>query len=336
MSTDVSSPLIPPEWAPQSTLWIGWPRLPEEWGGAFDAARADIAEFARIAAGCLPVRLAIGDAAAEHAACAMVDPSAGLARVPSGDIWLRDTGPIFGLDAAGQRVAHCFRFNGWGGKYVMPGDTETAAALAGEEGAHVIHHDFVLEGGAVDHDGTGTFLTTRECLLNPNRNVGWSEADAERALEGALGARRMVWLDKGLVNDHTDGHVDNIARFIGPGRAICQAPSGPEDPHRERLLAAEDALRSAGLETVTIPSPGRIENPEGEPLPASHMNFVFANDTLILPVYEAASGQAAAAALAEALPSWRIMPLSSRAILAGGGSFHCMTREVPALSEVTS
>lgn len=322
--------LIPPEWARQSALWVGWPRLPEEWGGALEAARAEIAEFIRLAAQYLPVKLAAGDDIAAEAARGVLKGAAQIVRVPSGDIWLRDTGPIFGFGEAGQRTAHCFRFNGWGGKYVMPGDTGTADALAGKEGAKAIQHDFVLEGGAVDHDGNGTVLTTRECLLNPNRNPGWSEADAERALETALGARRVIWLDRGLVNDHTDGHIDNIARFIGPGRAACQAPGGPGDPHRERLLAAQDTLLAAGLDVVAIPSPGRVEDEDGNPVPASHMNFVFANRALILPVYEDINGRRAAAALAKALPNWRVRPLPSRAILAGGGSFHCMTREVPA------
>lgn len=328
-----ATPLIPPEWARQSTLWIGWPRLPEEWGAAFESARAEIAEFARLAAQYLPVKLAAGDDIAAEAARTALNGAGLVVRVPSGDIWLRDTGPVFGFDATGDAIAHCFRFNGWGGKYLMPGDIGTAEAIAGKEGARTIRHDFVLEGGAVDHDGAGTVLTTRECLLNPNRNPGWSEADAERALETAFGARRVVWLDLGLVNDHTDGHVDNIARFIGPGRVVCQAPSGPGDPHRERLLAAEDALRTAGLDIVTIPSPGRVEDEDGNPVPASHMNFVFANRAVILPVYEDINGRRAAAALGKALPDWRVRPLPSRAILAGGGSFHCMTREVPAPTE---
>lgn len=333
MSADLASFILPPEWAPQASVWVGWPRLREEWGSAFEAARQEIAVVAGELARHVPVRLAVGDADAAAAGRIAVGETAEVRQVPSGDVWLRDTGPIFAETSSGQRLAHCFRFNGWGGKYVMPGDTETAIALAEAEGAEVCQHDIILEGGALDHDGTGTFLTTRECLLNPNRNAGWDEVTAERALETALGARRIVWLDLGLVNDHTDGHVDNIARFIEPGRVICQTPMGLDDPHAERLQAAEDTLRSAGLEVVTIPSPGRVETSDGTVQPASHMNFIFANGAVLLPVYDQATGLAAAAALAEALPNHQIIPLSSRAILAGGGSFHCMTREVPALKE---
>lgn len=319
----------PPEWAPQSALWVGWPRLREEWGAVFEAARGEIARFVSVARKVAAVRIAVGDDAAEAAARAALGPGADLRRVRTGDIWLRDTGPVFARGPEG-RTAHVFRFNGWGGKYDMPGDRDTAADIAAAEAAATVRHDFVLEGGAVEMDGTGTVITTRECLLNANRN-GWSEAAAETALENAFGARRIIWLDAGLAGDHTDGHVDNLARFIAPGRAVCQRPSGADDPHAERLGEVEAVLRRAGLDVETLPSPGRIERADGAPLPASHMNFVLSNGALILPVYDRESGRAAAAALATLAPHLQIIPLPAGAILTGGGSFHCMSCHVPAL-----
>ncbi len=320
----------PPEWAPQSFLWVGWPRLASEWGEAFERARAEIARFIAEAAHHVPVRLAVGDDAAAACAHAMVPPDhASIMRVPTGDIWLRDTGPVFAFDTGGAQLAHGFRFNGWGGKFNMPGDTETAAAIAEAEGARALSHDFILEGGAVEHDGAGTVITTRECLLNPNRNPGWSQGDAERALEAVFGARRVVWLERGLLNDHTDGHVDNLARFCGPGRVLCQRAAGAGDPNGDRLGEVEESLRTAGLTVETIPSPGRINDAGGQPAPASHMNFVVTNGAVIVPAYGHSQDRALLAGLANAFPGRVVRALGSDAILKGGGSFHCMTCHVP-------
>jgi len=334
-SMDVREQVIPAEWAPQSAIWVGWPRLIEEWGEAFEPARAEIARFIARVSARLPVRVAVGDNAAKAAALAHGIPAGLIRGVPIGDIWLRDTGPVFAIGPRGELRANVFAFNGWGGKFDMPADRETGAAVAAAEGVAPRSHPFILEGGAVDHDGQGTVLTTRECLLNANRN-GWSEAEAEVALQRALGARRIIWLERGLAHDHTDGHIDNIARFIGPGRVVCQAPAGRDVPQAERLAEAEAELRAAGLDVVMIPSPGRVETADGHILPASHMNFVFAAGDVYLPVYGGASGRAAAAALAEALRSWRVVPLGSRAILQGGGSFHCITCNVPAAGEAST
>lgn len=325
---------IPAEWSPQAAIWVGWPRLPEEWGEAFEPARAEIARFIFHLSLRLPVRVAIGDDAAEAAALARGVPASLFRRVPTGDIWLRDTGPVFGLAAGQDRTAHCFGFNGWGGKYIMPGDTETNTAIGSAEDAALKRHPFILEGGAVDHDGAGTVLTTRECLLGANRN-GWSEGEAERALEAAFGARRVVWLERGLMNDHTDGHIDNIARFIGPGRVLCQTAASPDDPQAERLAEAEEGLRAAGLAVETITSPGGVWGDEGAALPASHMNFIFANGEILLPVFDETLGDKAAVRLEALCPGWSVTPLSSRAILSGGGSFHCMTCNVPSIPEAT-
>lgn len=327
--TETDHPLMLPEWAPQSAVWVGWPRLPGEWDEAFEPARRQIAGFIAELVRHVPVRVAIGDDRAEAAAREMIAPAAQLHRVPTGDIWLRDTGPVLAA-GGGRLLAACFDFNGWGGKYDMPGDRATGSAIAAAEALPTARHGFILEGGAIDTDGAGTILTTRACLLNPNRNTGWSEADAERALEAALGARRVVWIEDGLTGDHTDGHIDNIARFIAPGRVACQRASGPDDPHRERLAEIEAQLRAAGLEVETLPSPGRVRDAAGDALPASHMNFLITNGAVLMPAYDEANAAAAAARLAELFPGRHIAALPSRDILAGGGSFHCMTCQIPA------
>jgi agmatine deiminase len=246
-----------------------------------------------------------------------------------GDIWLRDTGPIF--TARGEAAA--FAFNGWGGKYILDGDEAVAGTIA--TGASLKRHPFVLEGGAIDHDGEGTVLTTRQCLLNPNRNRGWREGEAERALSEALGARKVLWLDQGLMNDHTDGHIDNLARFVAPGAVACPASLGEDDPNAAIYDAAARALSgmedAAGrrLRVERIPSPGRIVA-DHRVQPASHMNFVIANTAVIAPTYGGRAGEWAIEALEALFPGRAVIGLPSTALLTGGGSFHCITQQEPA------
>ncbi|MEL7545551.1 MAG: agmatine deiminase family protein [Pseudomonadota bacterium] len=328
---------VPPEWAPQAALWVGWPHLRDEWGDAFDQARLEIAAFVRAAARFQPVSIACGSEDARKSAKSTLsdlDGNVTFEAIPTGDIWLRDTGPIVAIDGAGEPRALTFRFNGWGGKYVMPGDTETSAAMAMRAGLPIIAHDFVLEGGAIDVDGAGRLLTTRQCLLNPNRNSGWTGAEVEAALHSAFDIDEIVWLDQGLIGDHTDGHIDNLARFVGPGHVLCQRPSGVDDPQAAVLMAAETLLRASGLKVTTLPSPGRIVGYDGETLPASHMNFTLINGAVMLPFYEPVFSDEAAAVLSTLFPDREIVSCAATAILHGGGSLHCMTREIPQIGPV--
>jgi agmatine deiminase len=212
----------------------------------------------------------------------------------------------------------------------MPGDTETAGAIAAHEGIAVKRNDIILEGGGIDADGTGRLLTTGQCLLNPNRNPELDQAEIEATITEALGISEYVWLGDGLLNDHTDGHVDNVARFIAPGHAICQHPSGSDDPNAETLQQIETTLRRAGLEVTTIPSPGLVKDEDGNPVPASHMNFTITNGVVLVPVYEDRYSLVALAELSALFEGRKVIGLPARHILNGGGSFHCMTREIPA------
>jgi len=327
---------VPPEWAPHRAMWLGFPSHAALWEDDLAAAQAEVAALARalVGPGAERVRLMTGHPDGEVAARAMLADVAGVEIVPGafGDIWLRDTGPIF--DGAGR--AHGFRFNGWGGKYELEGDDTVADQVAGAAGAPLIRHDFILEGGAIDHDGQGTVLTTGQCLLNRNRNPGWTADIAETALAEALGARKLLWLGEGLLNDHTDGHVDNLARFVAPGVVACPIAWGRGDPNAE---AYDDAARrlsgmtdAAGrpLTVARIPSPGFVDNGDGKPVPASHMNFLIANSAVIVPIYEDQPGEFAIQALEHLFPDRQVIGLPSMAILTGGGSFHCITQQEPA------
>jgi len=327
---------VPAEWAPHTAMWLGFPSHADLWQDDLPAAQAEVAALARALAG--PggerVRLMTGHPDGEAAARRLLGDVPGIEITAGrfGDIWLRDTGPIF---AGGK--AQAFRFNGWGGKYDLPHDDEVAGQIAEASGAELVRHDFILEGGAVDHDGFGTVLTTGQCLLNPNRNPGWDDAKAEAALAGALGAKKVIWLGEGLRNDHTDGHVDNLARFVAPGVVAVPVAWGRGDPNAAayddaaRRLAHQTDARGEALKVVRIPSPGWIEGDEGEPIPASHMNFLIANRAVIVPIYADQPGQLAVQALEHLFPGRQVIGLPSLAILTGGGSFHCITQQEPAL-----
>jgi agmatine deiminase len=233
----------------------------------------------------------------------------------------------------GARVALCCTWNGWGGKYLMDGDDGVARLIAAHTGTPALEVDFVLEGGAIESDGAGTLITTRSCLLNPNRHPGGvvpSEAAVETRLRAWLGVERIVWIDDGLHFDHTDGHVDNIARFVAPGVVAVGEPLGVSDPHRDRLVAIREQVARHGLEVVPLPSPGRVENPHtGELLPASHLNFFIAERAIVVPVYASPSDDAACKALEALFPGRRALPVYATHLLTGGGSVHCMTKEEP-------
>lgn len=337
VTTTLTKTVVPAEWAPQKAIWTAWPWDPNEWNGDLEAPRRDVAELVRVLSTATPVKLLVNGGEAEASARAQLGDVATLIPAAYGDVWMRDTGPIFARTPSGPTALR-FAMNGWGGKYLLAHDQTIGDVIAAMASAPIRRLPFVLEGGAVDHDGEGTVLATRQTLLNPNRN-GWTEETAELALRDALGARKVIWIERGLIGDHTDGHVDNIARFAGPGRVLCQSAGGADDPNAEildeiaRTLAAAADASGRPLEVIRIPGPGRYVNPMGEVSPASHMNFVVSNGVVVVPVYGTPSQAAALEALAAAFPRHRVVGVSSKGLMgageAGGGSFHCITQQEP-------
>ncbi len=319
----------PPEWAPHRAVWIGFPSHADLWEDDLEPARAEVAAFAAaVHAGGRgeEVRLVAADPAGARAAAALA-PFATVVEEPFGDIWLRDTGPILLRGAAGP-VAARFRFNGWGGKYDLEGDDSVGLRLASTLDLDAASHDWVLEGGAIDTDGTGLFVTTEQCLLNPNRNPGLGRQEIEARLHDQLGAARVLWLGEGLANDHTDGHVDNLARFVGENRLALPEPAAG-DPNADVYEDAARRAAAAGIELVRLPSPGRVER-DGELIPASYMNFYIGNAAVVVPLYGAANDDAAVAAIGRLFPGRDAIGLRADHVLTGGGSFHCISQQVPA------
>lgn len=328
---------MPPEWSPQAWLWIGFPHLADEWQGFLAAAQAEIAAFARaVAESGEPARLVCRDENSAAVARALTGDAVDIHIHHYGDIWLRDTGPLIVTDGAGALHARRFGFNGWGGKYVMDGDTEIGAALAHEAGLEQTLADWVLEGGAIDVDGAGLGVTTEQCLLNPNRNPHLSRADIEARLQRDLGIERLLWLGDGLLNDHTDGHVDNLARFVAPGTLALPVAAGDDDPNAVVYANAKLRAEAFGVTIVPIPSPGLVERTDAEGelkiQPASHMNFAITSHAVIVPTYGTPSDQRAVEAIAACFPDRKTIGLRADAVLAGGGSFHCASQQMPALA----
>jgi len=317
-----------PEWAPHQAVWIGFPSAADLWLEDLAPAQAEVAAFAA-AVHAEGKGEEVWLVAADETAGAEARRLAPFARVivePFGDIWLRDTAAIILGSGAGRRGVD-FRFNGWGGKYDLPGDDTIGARLAAEAAIPCSRADWILEGGAIDGDGSGTLLTTEQCLLNPNRNPDFDKDEAEAQLKRDLGATRVVWLGDGLLNDHTDGHVDNLARFVGPNQvAVPEATA--DDPNAAVYADAAEALLNADLGVVAIPSPGLVER-NGEIIPASYMNFYVGNVVVVIPLYGAVNDDAAVEAIQHLFPDRKAIGLRADHILTGGGSFHCISQQVP-------
>ncbi|MEW4449495.1 agmatine deiminase family protein [Qipengyuania sp. JC766] len=320
---------MPPEWAPQDWLWIGFPHDADEWPGYLDRAQEQIAAFANaVAETGQEVRLLVRNAANEARAKSLVSGNVVLERRAYGDIWLRDTGPLIVRDGT-ARQARRFGFNGWGGKYEMPGDRTIGAELAGDLGIALETSDWILEGGAVDGDGTGLVVTTEQCLLNPNRNPHLTREDIEARLERDLGFDRVLWLGDGLLNDHTDGHVDNLARFVAPNTLVLAEPSGADDPNAGIYADAAARAGAFGVDVIRIPSPGLVTR--GDMVePASYANFAIATHCVIVPTFGVAQDDAAVEALDALFPGRTAIGVPADAVLAGGGGFHCASQQMPA------
>jgi agmatine deiminase len=320
---------MPAEWAEQEWIWIGFPHDASLWLDDLVLAQEQIAAFANaVAESGQEVRLVVRDAANEMRARELVSGNVVFERHPYGDIWLRDSGPLVIFDEHGRRFARRFGFNGWGGKYEMEGDQEVGGTMAEAARLASDKMDWILEGGAIDTDGTGLVVTTEQCLLNPNRNPSLSKAEIEARLRDHLGFDRILWLGDGLLGDHTDGHVDNLARFVAPGTLAIPVPGGPDDPNAAVYADARARALAFGLTVQGLPSPGSLDE-AGIVEPASYMNFAICNRVVVVPTYGSYRDDEAVAAIGALFPGRAAVGIPSQAVLTGGGSFHCSSQHAP-------
>ena len=338
----------PAEWEPHAATWLTWPHNPQTWPDHLDAARREYVEIVRALQGRETIRLLVANAAAEEAARGKlakrgVDPDRGIQflHVPTDDSWIRDYGPIFveerGPAGARQRLRG-FGFDAWGGKY-PPWERDAAAArrAAALLGRELDAADFVLEGGSIDGNGAGTVLTTEACLLNPNRErkASRTRAQMEGRLSRWLGTRHVIWLDAGIEGDDTDGHVDDVARFVGPRTVATAMPDAADsDDHRAletnlRCLRAARDQDGRPLELVTLPMPPP-HYVDGHRCPASYANFYLANGVALVPVFGAASDARALAVLREVLADREVVAIPCATLVLGLGAVHCLSQQEPA------
>jgi agmatine deiminase len=320
---------LPAEWEPHERTLMGWPCRRELWGETMAQACADYATVANAIAAFEPVTMIANpgeDASAARGAC-----SAGVevVELPLDDSWLRDCGPIYVYGEDGRRRAVHFRFNAWGDKF-EPYDKDAAVGglIAERLGDSVVTAPLVLEGGSILSDGSGTLLTTEECLLNPNRNPELGREEIEAVLIEQLGVERVVWLECGMVEDKdTDGHVDLVAAFTAPGAAILLSP-GPENPNYERAQDNLARLRAAGIDVVELPFLSYVEV-AGDTIGASYLNFYICNGAVIVPVCGDETDPEALALIGDAYPGREVVPVSGAVLAYGGGGPHCITQQVP-------
>ncbi|MFN9828416.1 MAG: agmatine deiminase family protein [Pseudanabaena sp.] len=325
----------PAEWQPHRACWLAFPSHRDLWLEYLDRVQAEFVALAKAIATSEQLEILVLEETATHAKQLLGDLPARFHQIPFGDIWMRDMTPIYIKNTDGKLGALHFQWNGWGGKYMLEHDDRVAAKILQTLDIPQFMFDWVLEGGAIEVDGEGTCLTTKQCLLNPNRNPHLDQEAVESGLKAALGVEKILWIEEGLLNDHTDGHIDTIARFIAPHKIMCMEPTSEDDPNYQVLKDIGSQLenmtdaKGRKIDVVRIPSPNLVLDDEGQIMPASYLNFYISNDSVIIPIYGSPNDDLAVQAIAKHFPSRKVIGLSAKHILLGGGAFHCITCHQP-------
>lgn len=332
---------MPAEWEPHAATWWSWPHSEDTWPHELPEVENALALAVRVLA--LHERVCIGtlDAAHEQHIRAVLD-TAGVRGdvsfypVPTDDAWARDHGAVFVKHRhTGALAATVWDFNAWGGKYPHARDAQVSRRMAEIFEAPVLEGGMILEGGSIDTNGAGTLLTTRACLLHPNRNTGHAQADIEGRIKRFLGVEKVLWLGQGIEGDDTDGHVDDLTRFVSEDTVVTVVERDPHDvnyePLQENLALLQTMTLADGrpLRVETLPMPRPLVT-RGLRLPASYANFYIANRTVLLPVFDDPADAVAVATLQKLFPTRTIVPIPCRDVVWGQGALHCLTQQVPA------
>ena len=335
---------MPAEWEPHAATWLAWPHRRATFLGPFEPIPRVFGRLARLIARHEPVRILGSTAVLAEPRKMLADvPQVTFEPIPTDDSWVRDTGPVFLLrrpDAPTDlppRVAVGWNWNAWGGKYPpWDADAGVSRAIAARAGVPAIAPGLVLEGGAIETDGEGTLLVNERCVVDDRRNPGVTRAVMEAAFEEWLAVERVLWVGGELAGDDTDGHIDQLARFVAPGRVLAARQPDRGDPNHasleanlERLAGFTDA-HGRRLEVIPLDIPARLGF-EGTQLPASHLNFYVANGLVVVPVFGSPTDESALRLLEQCFPDRRIEPVDCRELVRGRGALHCITRDEPAV-----
>ena len=336
---------MPAEWAPHRGTWLSWPHKEASWPGKFESVPGIFARMVRELARVEEVHINVsGPDMEESVRTLLARERAELSRVrfhhhPTNDAWCRDHGPIFlqrTVDGRREEAIVDWDYNAWGGKY-PPYDLDDVipSRIGAELGLPVFQPGIVMEGGSIDVNGRGTLLTTEACLLNPNRNPPLTRAQIEQCLRAYLGVEHILWLGDGIAGDDTDGHVDDLSRFVNPTTVVTVVEEDPGDENYEPLQENLQRLRSMTdqdglpLRVELLPMPRPLFH-DGQRLPASYANFYVANGLVLVPGYDADQDAKAGAVLQRLFPGRRIVVMDCTDLVWGLGAFHCVTQQWPA------
>jgi agmatine deiminase len=333
---------MPAEWAPHRATWIGWPHELADWPGRFAPIPWVYGEIVRVLARNEQVSILFQDAAQERRARGIfekigIDPGRVEGyRIPTDRVWLRDSGPIFVRNRSGRRMATHWKFNGWAKYPNHLRDDQVAPRVARSlkvPDFRVVSdgREIVMEGGAIDVDGRGTLLCTEECLLSDiqARNPGLGRKGIERIFAQVLGIRKVVWLGEGIAGDDTHGHVDDLARFVAPGKVLLCHEENPKDENYRRLRENRERLKSAKLDVIPLPMPQPLVF-DGQRVPASYANFYIANGTVLVPTFNDPHDRMALGRIAECFPDREVVGIHCVEMVWGLGTLHCATQQEPA------
>ncbi len=337
---------MPAEWAPHRATWLSWPHNRETWPTSLEKVREVWIQMICALAPHEQVKLLVNDKATERDVRARlkkagtVMENVTLPGIPTIDVWMRDYGLTFlTRDSSDQALAgNDWIFNGWGGKYkAYEEDDQVARKIAPLLNIPVFEHDIILEGGSIEVNGAGTCLTTEQCLLNENRNPHLNRGQIEDRLRDSLGVSHFIWLGEGVAGDDTDGHIDDIARFVDSSTVVCVLEEDSQDenygPLRENYERLQEATDQNGkkISIVTLPCPRPIYC-DGTRLPASYANFYIANEIILVPVFDDPNDAKAMGILQDLFPQRKVVGLRCDEVVAGLGAVHCVTQQEPATS----